>query len=339
MMSLGIGVLVTVVTTAVILRLVERHAPALGLMDVPNARSSHSRPTPRGGGIGIVAGSVLGILVALAVGGSPDAATAVVVLTAATGVALVSLIDDLRELPVLVRLATHLAAASWVVAWLPIPTILELPLLAPVWLGPAAPVLAVLWMVGVTNVYNFMDGIDGLAGGQGLVAGAIWGGVGLLVGDRFAAACGFAIAAACAIFLARNWAPARIFMGDAGSAFLGFLLAVLPLLVVGAPPGSRSWALGALVLWPFLFDTTLTLVRRAVRGENVLQAHRSHLYQRLVVSGATHAAVSGLYVLLAAVAALIGVSWALGQLRGWAVVGVTSVEVVMLVLLVRRRAR
>ena len=339
MMSLGIGVLVTLLTTAVILRLVERHAPALGLMDVPNPRSSHSRPTPRGGGIGIVAGAVLGILVTLAVGGSSDAATAAVVLTAAAGVALVSLVDDLRELPPLVRLMAHVVAAAWVVASFPLPTVLELPLLAPIPLGAVAPVLAVLWVVGVTNVYNFMDGIDGLAGGQGLVAGATWGVVGLLAGDRFVAACGIAIAAACAIFLARNWAPARIFMGDAGSAFLGFLLAVLPLLVVGAPPGSRSWALGALVLWPFLFDTTLTLFRRAVRGENVLQAHRSHLYQRLVVSGATHAAVSRLYVLLAAAAALIGVGWALGQLRGWAVVGVTSVEVVMLVLLVRRRER
>lgn len=339
MMSLGIGVLVTLLTTAVILRLVERHAPALGLMDVPNERSSHSRPTPRGGGIGIVVGSVLGIFVSLVMGGSTDLASAAVVLAAAMSVALVSLIDDLRELPVLVRLATHLAAASWVVAWLPTPTVLELPLLPPVTLGGAAPILAVLWVVGVTNVYNFMDGIDGLAGGQGLVAGATWGGVGLLVGDRFVAACGFAIAAACAIFLARNWAPARIFMGDAGSAFLGFLLAVLPLLVGGAPPGSRSWALGAVVLWPFLFDTTLTLVRRAVRGENILQAHRSHLYQRLVVNGATHAAVSGLYVLLAAAAALIGVGWALGQLPGWLVVGVTSVEVVVLMLLVRRRER
>ena len=338
-MALGIGVLVTLFTTAVILRLVERHAPALGLMDVPNARSSHSRPTPRGGGIGIVVGSVLGIFVSLVMGGSADAATAVVVLTAATGVALVSLVDDLRELPPLVRLATHVTAAVAVVAWLPIPTVLELPLLAPVWLGPVAPVLAVLWVVGVTNVYNFMDGIDGLAGGQGLVAGATWGVVGLVAGDRFVASGGFAIAAACAIFLARNWAPARIFMGDAGSAFLGFLLAVLPLLVVGAPPGSRSWALGALVLWPFLFDTTLTLVRRAARRENVLQAHRSHLYQRLVVSGAAHAAVSGLYVLLAAVAALIGMGWALGLAAGWVVVGATAAEAVVLLLLVRRRER
>lgn len=339
MMPLGIGVLVTLVSTVALLRLVEHHASALGLMDVPNARSSHSRPTPRGGGIGIVVGSVLGILVSLVVGGTFDLATAAVILTAAAGVALVSLIDDLRELPALVRLATHLAAATCVVVWLPIPTVLELPMLPPVSLGAMAPILAVLWVVGVTNVYNFMDGIDGLAGGQGLVAGVTWGGVGLLVGDRFVAASGFAIAAACAIFLARNWAPARIFMGDAGSAFLGFLLAVLPLVVTGESLRGRSWALGALVLWPFLFDTTLTLIRRAARGENLLRAHRSHQYQRLVQGGATHASVSALYILLSATTALAGLGWVLGHLRGWAVVGVSLVEVLLLVLLVRRRGR
>lgn len=284
-------------------------------------------------------GSLLGILVTLTLGESFVAATAVVVLTAAVGVALVSLIDDLRELPALVRLAAHLAAATWVVVWLPMPTVLELPLLPSVTLGAMAPILAVLWVVGVTNVYNFMDGIDGLAGGQGLVAGAIWGGVGLLAGDRFLAACGFAIAAACAIFLARNWAPARIFMGDAGSAFLGFLLAVLPLVFAGESLGSRNWALGALVLWPFLFDTTLTLFRRAVRGENVLRAHRSHLYQRLVVGGQTHAWASGLYILLATAAALAGLGWALALVPGWAAAGVTILEAVVLVLLVRHRER
>ena len=337
MMSLVIGVLVTIVTTAVLLRLVERHAPALGLMDIPNERSSHSRPTPRGGGVGIVVGSVLGIVVSLGMSGSTDAATAAVVLTAAVGVALVSLIDDLRELPPLVRLATHVTAAIGVVAWLPPPGVLELPLVAPIALGPVAPVLAVLWVVGVTNIYNFMDGIDGLAGGQGLVAGLLWGGAGLLAGDRFVAACGFAIAACCAIFLARNWSSARIFMGDAGSAFLGFLVAVLPLVVTGDAPGLRGWPLGAVVLWPFLFDTTLTLARRAARGENVLLAHRSHLYQRLVVGGHTHAWVSGVYILLAAMAALAGLGWALGRLPGWAVAGVTIAEAVVLMQLVRHR--
>ncbi len=339
MMSLGIGVFATLVTTAAILRLVERHAPALGLMDIPNERSSHSHPTPRGGGIGIVAGSVLGVVVSLALGGSTDAATAAVVLTAAAGVALVSLIDDLRELPPLVRLATHVTAAVAVVAWLPPQRMLELPLLPTVSLGAAAPILAVLWVVGVTNIYNFMDGIDGLAGGQGLVAGLLWGGAGLFAGDRFVATSGFAIAAGCAIFLARNWFPARIFMGDAGSAFLGFLLAVLPLVLAGESLVSRSWALGALVLWPFLFDTTLTLLRRAVRGENVLRAHRSHLYQRLVVGGQTHAWVSGLYVLLATAAALVGLGWALGLVAGWVVVGATAAEAVVLLLLVRHRER
>ena len=196
---------------------------------------------------------------------------------------------------------------------------------------------AVLWVVAVTNIYNFMDGIDGLAAGQGLVAGASWGVAGLVTADAFVATGGFAIAASCAIFLARNWAPARIFMGDAGSAFLGFTLATLPLLAAGGPLGGRAWPLGALVLLPFLFDATLTLLRRLGRGENVLQPHRSHLYQRLVVAGAPHAWVSGMYITFAGWAAFMGLGWALARWSAWGVVCSVVGVAAALVLVVWRR--
>ena len=339
MSPLFTGLAVTAVTTAFLLWAVERHAKALGLMDLPNDRSSHSRPTPRGGGIAIVVGSLLGLGVSSVITGSAIPVAGVAALVAASLVALISLIDDLRPLPPVLRLVAHLVAATVVIRWLPLPSTVDFPGIGLVPTGWAAPVLAVLWIVAVTNIYNFMDGIDGLAGGQGLVAGALWGALGLVTGDWFLTGSGFAIAASCAIFLARNWAPAHIFMGDAGSAFLGFVFAVLPLVASGEALGARAWPFGVLLLWPFLFDATLTLARRLRRGENLFRAHRDHLYQRLIVGGATHAWVSRVYIALAAVVGLAGLAWLLGRWPGWVVVFITVVAAATLVLIVRRRER
>lgn len=337
MSPLAIGLVTTLLTTALLLWLVERYAPGLGLMDIPNDRSSHTRPTPRGGGIAIVLGSGAGLLVALVIEESSLSPAAVAMLAAAGLVAGISLVDDLRSLAPVVRLGAHVVAALVVVGQLELPGEVDLPGLGTMPIRPVALALAVVWIVAVTNIYNFMDGIDGLAAGQGLVAGASWGVAGLATADQFMAAAGFAIAASCAIFLARNWAPARIFMGDAGSAFLGFAFATLPLLASAGPAGGRAWPLGALVLLPFLFDATLTLLRRLRRRENVLQPHRSHLYQRLVVAGAPHAWVSGMYIALAGWAALVGLGWALARWSAWgvacSVVGVAAA----LLLVVRRR--
>ncbi|MEO8636433.1 MAG: glycosyltransferase family 4 protein [Gemmatimonadales bacterium] len=333
------GLAVTAGTTACLLWLIERHATALGLMDVPNDRSSHSRPTPRGGGIAIVVGSLLGVGVFVVMKGAVIPPAGVAGLVAASVIALVSLVDDIRPLPPALRLVTHLAAATALLPWLPLPLAIDLPGIGPVPLGRAAPAFAVFWIVAVTNIYNFMDGIDGLAGGQGLVAGALWGAAGVVTGDAFLTGSGFAIAVSCAIFLVRNWAPAHIFLGDAGSAFLGFSFAVLPLLAAGGTLGVRAWPCGVFLLWLFLFDATLTLVRRLGRGENLFRAHRDHLYQRLVVAGATHVGVSRVYLGLAAVVGCTGLQWALGRLPGWGVLLPAGVTAAALVLVLRRRER
>jgi UDP-N-acetylmuramyl pentapeptide phosphotransferase/UDP-N-acetylglucosamine-1-phosphate transferase len=155
------------------------------------------------------------------------------------------------------------------------------------------------------NAFNFMDGIDGIAAGQGAVAGAAIAVLGWLLDVPPATLLGLTIAAACLGFLPHNWSPATIFMGDVGSAFLGFLLATAPL-VAPAPEQAPIGVLPfALVVWPFLFDTTLTFIRRAARGENVLAAHRSHLYQRLTLAGWSHGRVAALYTALAAVTAVL----------------------------------
>jgi UDP-N-acetylmuramyl pentapeptide phosphotransferase/UDP-N-acetylglucosamine-1-phosphate transferase len=160
--------------------------------------------------------------------------------------------------------------------------------------------------VGLTNAFNFMEGSDGIAG---ITAAAVAAGIAVA-----AAACGVgtvaviaaAFAGASLGFLASNWQPARIFMGDVGSAFCGFLLAVLPL-AVRADVVPEVLPVAALALWPFIFDTSLTLLRRLRAGENIFQAHRSHLYQRLVIAGWSHRAVASLYGGLAAFGATLAV--------------------------------
>jgi UDP-N-acetylmuramyl pentapeptide phosphotransferase/UDP-N-acetylglucosamine-1-phosphate transferase len=206
-----------------------------------------------------------------------------------------------------VRFGVHLGAAAAATALLGPPQSVNLGSLGRFDLGIAAWPLTLLWIVGMTNAFNFMDGIDGIAGitaaaaGGGLAAAA-----GLLRVEPVALV-SLAFAAASVGFLACNWPPARIFMGDVGSAFCGFMIAVLPL--AGGPEAAASLVpIVAVTMWPFIFDTAYTLCRRLARGENVFRAHRSHLYQRLVITGWSHRAVSTLYGGLSAMAAVLAVA-------------------------------
>ena len=232
-------------------------------LDHPNQRSLHERPTPHGGGLGIVI-AMLVIGVSLKV---PPALLALVLALAS-----LSLLDDAKPLPSWLRLAVHLAAAG-VVCWL-----IDLP----TWLWPMA-MLAVAWM---TNLYNFMDGADGLAGSQG-AAGFLAYSVGLgLGGDPLLAGWCAAAALACVGFLFFNWPPAKIFMGDVGSIPLGFLAGSLGLL--GIWRGLWPLWFPLLVFAPFILDASLTLARRAFSGARVWEAHRDHYYQRMVRLGYGH---------------------------------------------------
>ncbi|MEW6753908.1 MAG: hypothetical protein AB1505_23450 [Candidatus Latescibacterota bacterium] len=212
----------------------------------------------------------------------------------AAGVAAVSWLDDRRPLPALLRLAVHAACAGLVVgAFLAtggIPAASGLP-------RTILAAAALLWMVGLTNAYNFMDGIDGMAATQAVVAGAAWCLLGWWHGGAGLALLGALLAATSLGFLGHNWAPARVYMGDVGSTFLGYSFAALALW--GAAADWRLLVAGVLFVWPFVWDTGLTLLCRAWRRENILAAHRSHLYQRLVIAGASHTRVTGLYALLA----------------------------------------
>ncbi len=290
-------------------RAIKQFAEQRHILDIPNERSSHARPIPRGGGLAIVvvtAGLALLANALLALGGwmrlLPVAGAWLLV-------AAVSLADDLRSLPNRIRFAVHALAALVLILSLGHWDRVVLPLIGEVRLGWVGLPLTLLWLVGLTNAYNFMDGIDGIAGSQAVVAGVTWAVAGLICGSAGVGMIGATLAGASAGFLAYNWPPARIFMGDVGSAFIGLVLATLA--VAGQAQDARLAFVGLLAVWPFVFDAAFTFLRRAVRRENVFSAHRSHLYQRLIILGHSHRSVTLLYTALAALGGLLAVVWLL----------------------------
>ena len=274
-------------------RAVLHYARSRGVLDLPGERSSHTRPTPRGGGLGMVA-VVLGGVALLAATGRLPAPAGIALLGGGALVALVGWRDDVRRLSAPARLAAHFAAAVWAVAWLG-----GLPSLVvgaeAVRLGPAGVVLAVLAIVWAINLYNFMDGIDGLAAGEAVIVGLL---AAAFLGSRNPALAAVAVttAGAAAGFLPWNWQRARMFMGDVGSGFLGFVLAALALASENA--GALPALVWLLLLGVFFADATITLIRRVVRRERWYAAHRGHAYQRATQAGWSHAQVTSAILLL-----------------------------------------
>ena len=281
-------------------------ATSHGVFDVPNSRSSHTRVTPRGGGIAIVSVTTWASIVAAVFWPESRVRLAGLVVPA-LAIAAVSWLDDIRPLRNRIRFGVHLAAAATAAAVLGPATSVALGWLGTFDLGViAAWSLTLPWIVGMTNAFNFMDGIDGIAGITAAVAGVGLAAAAGCLGLGWLAAVGLAFAGASLGFLTCNWPPARIFMGDVGSAFCGFVIAALPL--AGGAASSRLVPIAAVAMWPFIFDTAFTLGRRLLNRENIFQAHRSHLYQRLVIAGWPHRAVSTLYGFLSAIAAAIAVA-------------------------------
>ena len=279
-------------------------------LDRPNERSLHATPTARGGGIAAVAV----VLAAWAVLGPPQI---LVACAAALLLAAISWIDDLRGVSAALRLPAHAAAVCAGLLALPAEPVFQDWL--PVTLDRAVAALFWLWF---TNLFNFMDGMDGLAGSE---AAAVAFGLALLAGP-VEAPLAAAVFGAAVGFLAWNWAPARIFLGDVGSVPLGYLLGFL--LLAAAARG--HWA-GALILPSyFLADATITLLRRLFRGAQVWQAHREHFYQRAVQRGLGHAAVA--WRIAAANALLISCAYAAEH--GAAAVALAAAAVIVGLLLI-----
>lgn len=260
-------ILIAFTVTVATLALLRRSALGRRMGDVPNERSLHMQVVPRIGGIGILAGLAAAWLAMPGATPSLDRAAAGYLALFA-----ISIADDVRSLPVVVRLASHLiVAAAW--CW-------------SAGLSPWMLVVGALTVAWSTNLYNFMDGSDGLAGGMAVFGFGACAVAALQGNDVNTAVLCASVAAAALAFLLFNFHPASLFLGDSGSIPLGFLAGVVGW--HGIATGLWPWTLPVLAFFPFLFDASYTLLRRILRGERPWQAHREHLYQRAVRSGLGH---------------------------------------------------
>lgn len=253
------------------------------IVDVPNARSAHEQPTPRGGGIAIILAWVVALLAGYFWYGVADAPL-VMLVTAALTLALAGLWDDVSALPVATRLGVYALVCAGVVIQMPLPS---------PWLWP----VAWLYLLWLCNLYNFMDGIDGIAGLQTAFVGAAAAALGSFTGaPLWQLLAALALAAAACGFLVFNWPRASLFMGDSGSITLGFLCGVLSL--SAEPHGGLPLASWVILLAAFITDASYTLLRRWLAGESVTQAHNQHLYQRLARRWNSHEQVLRALMLL-----------------------------------------
>jgi UDP-N-acetylmuramyl pentapeptide phosphotransferase/UDP-N-acetylglucosamine-1-phosphate transferase len=309
------------------------------VLDLPNDRSLHSVPTPRTGGLAVVGSLTAGLLIVPLIALLPDfrghptarllpswPIPLLWIMALTLALAAISYLDDRLNLPACSRLLFHLVIATAAVLLgrltldrIPVPVIGDLPV------GNIAVPIAVLLLVWMINLFNFMDGMDGFAGGMAVIGFGALGISSWIAGDAALATIALLVVAAAGGFLLFNRPPARIFLGDVGSTSLGFLAGALALL--GTARGDFAIWQPLLVFSPFIVDATVTLLRRALRGERVWQAHRSHYYQRLVLAGWSHGrTVAAEYALMLACGAstlayrALSESGRLALLVGWAAV-------------------
>ncbi len=310
----------TLLFTGILVRVLRRRR----ILDHPNERSSHETPTPRGGGIAVIAVVLsAGALIALLSRSAPAGLWPI--LGGAGVLAGISWLDDLKGLGALPRLAAQSAAVVLGLVFLPAESLVFQGLL-PEFADRLLAGLAWIWFI---NLFNFMDGIDGIAGVEAVCIGA-----GLFVvqqGLGGNALIALTIAGAALGFLWWNWQPARIFLGDVGSVPLGYLLGWLLLSAAAA----GAWAPALILPLYYLADASLTLVRRLLRGERIWAAHREHAYQRAVQGGMSHAQT--VRIITAGNVALIGLAVVAGG--GWPIAALgASAFVVLLVLSALYRA-
>lgn len=252
-----------------------RYALAKSLIDIPNARSSHSVPTPRGGGVAIVL-SFLFLLPVLPIFSLLTWSSTWALLGSGAGIAVLGFLDDHGHIAARWRLLGHFSASMWALFWLggaPPLTVMG----ATFDMGWMGGVLAMFYLVWMLNLYNFMDGIDGLASVEAICVCLSTALIYALMGVGGLAWAPLLLSFAVAGFLYWNFPPAKIFMGDAGSGFLGVTLGILSLQAAWVSP-SLIWV-WVILMGVFIVDATFTLIRRLVRGDKVYEAHRSHAYQ------------------------------------------------------------
>jgi Fuc2NAc and GlcNAc transferase len=288
-MPIALAVVAALVISVLLTGVTRKLALLHGVVDVPNERSSHAAPTPRGGGIATVVATAIALTILAVVGAIPM--DVFIALAGGGGaVAVVGYFDDRHALSAKVRLGVHFAAAGWALFWLgglpPLQFGEQVVVLG--WTGYLLGLLGIVWTL---NLFNFMDGIDGIAASEAIfIAGA--GALLALFANTSSVVPDVALvfAAACCGFLIWNWPPAKIFMGDVGSGFLGYIIVVLAIVAARDNPI-------ALLVWTtlggaFFTDATVTLVRRVLRGEPAFKPHRSHAYQHLARRWGSHLRVT-----------------------------------------------
>jgi UDP-N-acetylmuramyl pentapeptide phosphotransferase/UDP-N-acetylglucosamine-1-phosphate transferase len=290
-------------TALVLTPVAQRLGIRYGRIDVPNERSSHTKPTPRTGGYAILAA----IAIAFMAGGAWRDGPLDVILVSAILLALLAVVDEVRPLDQKLRLGFQVfVAAAAVYGSGSAVYHITLPgyVLS---LGAFGTLASVFWVVGVVNAYNFMDGVNGIASVEAIICGSAMSIMFIRVGDATGAILTLAIAGACAGFLPWNFPSGSIFMGDVGSATIGYFFA---LLVLRLSNQQVTFISAALPLSPFLLDAGVTLVRRMLNGEAFFSTpHRTHFYQRFNRLGRSHAAVTVVWGLLALVSSLVAIAY------------------------------
>ena len=264
------------------------------IMDLPNPRSSHQSPTPKSGGISIVCTFLVGAAAIFFIGEKTRIREDYFIgfVFSAILIAGISLYDDIRNKPFVIKMATQLVAVLLVLAFGIVVDQVTLPYAGIVEFGWWGYPISFLWIIGLTNAYNFMDGLDGLAGGVAVIVAAFFCAITFSQGSNFVYITCYTLLAGSLGFLAYNFPPARIFMGDVGSTFLGFAFAVLAIIAARYDQSHTSFLVMPLLLFNFIYDTFFTFMRRLLRGDRVIDAHRTHLYQLANRLGHSHRAVT-----------------------------------------------
>ncbi len=319
--ALGVGLAVALVAWALV-----KSAGKWSRIDVPDARRLHAQPTPRGGGLGMPFAITLGAagFVASLAPERTDWLLALGLYALPNG--LLGVVDDYRPLRSRVKFGIQMGLAALFVAMGPRIESIALPGLGSVGLGVLAAPFTALFLAWSTNVFNFMDGMDGLASGSGALFFAT------LAALAFGVAPGSVVAwvavfgaAACLGFAWLNWPPAKIFMGDGGALYVGALLGVLSVLLSAEPSAPVPFVATVLACGSFVWDATYTLLYRIVRREDWLHPHKRHLFQRLVTAGWRQSRVRRLYALLA----LVGSASALAVAFASPLVGLLALVLAM----------
>lgn len=270
------------------------------ILDIPNERSSHANPIPKSGGIAIVATFFIGVVIVAIV-----AETTMInrlyfygFALSALLIAAISLYDDMRHKSFLMKFLTQIVAVAALLSVGIVIDVINIPFSGDVELGWLGYPLSFLWIIGLTNAFNFMDGLDGLAGGAALIATLFFCAITFLQGSIFVYIICYTIIAGTLGFLIFNFPKARIFMGDVGSAFLGFTLAVLAIMAARYDHSHTSFFVMPLLLFHFIYDTAFTFSRRLLSGQKVTEPHRTHLYQLFQRLGYGHPAVTVFHCVL-----------------------------------------